>query len=107
MADNNLKIATQTTDAEVTTVGLFVDAGARYEEAKNNGASNLLARMLFKGSAKRAQPELWNEVANLGGELKFDVTRDRIAIYDRLFIRIRSKICGNYLRFGFKSKNEY
>lgn len=81
MADNNLKIATQTTDAEVTTVGLFVDAGARYEEAKNNGASNLLARMLFKGSAKRAQPELWNEIANLGGELKFDVTRDRIAIY--------------------------
>lgn len=81
MADNNLKIATQTTDAGVTTVGVFVDAGARYEEGKNNGASNLLARMLFKGSSKRAQPELWNEVANLGGELKFDVTRDRIAIY--------------------------
>lgn len=81
MADNNLKIATQTTDAEVTTVGLFVDAGARYEERKNNGASNLLTRLLFKGSAKRAQPELWNEVANLGAELKFDVTRDRIAIY--------------------------
>lgn len=34
MADNNLKIATQTTDAEVTTVSLFVDAGARYEEGR-------------------------------------------------------------------------
>lgn len=81
VADNNMKVATQTTDAEVTTVGLFVDAGVRYEDAKTNGASNLLTRLLFKGSAKRGQTELWNEVANLGAELKCDVTRDRIAIY--------------------------
>lgn len=76
-----MKVATQTTDAGVTTVGLFVDAGARYEDAKTNGASNLLAHMLLKGSAKRAQPELWNEIANIGGELKLNVERDRIAIY--------------------------
>lgn len=74
-----MKVATQTTDAGVTTVGLFVDAGALYEDAKTNGASNLLTRLLLKGSAKR--PEFWNEVANLGAELKFDVARDQIAIY--------------------------
>lgn len=76
-----MKVASQTTDAGVTTVGLFVDAGVRYEDAKTNGAGNLLARMLLRGSTKRAQPELWNEIANLGADLKFKVERDRIAIY--------------------------
>lgn len=76
-----MKVATQTTDAGVATVGLFVDAGVRYEDQKTNGTGNLLGRMLLKGSKKRANAELWNEIASMGADLTCKVKRDRIALY--------------------------
>lgn len=76
-----MRVATQTTDSDVTTVGLFIDAGSRYEESKNNGAGNLLHRMLFKGTAKRAENDLVNEVASLGARLQSYTSRERSAIY--------------------------
>lgn len=81
MANNNLKVATQTTDSETTTVGLYIDAGSRYEDGKNNGAGNLLQRMMFKGSTKRAQADLEGELANLGTRLHACTSRERSAIY--------------------------
>lgn len=81
VANNNLKIASQTTDSDVTTVGLFIDAGARYEDASNNGAGNLLQHMLLKGTAKRAQADLENEVANLGARVYSHTSRERSALY--------------------------
>lgn len=76
-----MRVATQTTDSETTTVGLFIDAGSRYEDSKNNGAGNLLHRVLFKGTAKRAENDLVNEVASLGARLHTYTTRERSAIY--------------------------
>lgn len=81
VANNNMRIATQTTDSETTTVGLFIDAGSRYEDPKNNGAGNLLQRALFKGTAKRAENDLVNEVASVGARLQSYTSRERSAIY--------------------------
>lgn len=81
VANNNLRVASQSTDSDTTTVGLFIDAGARYEEANNNGAGNLVQRLLFKGTAKRAQADLENDVANLGARLYSSTSRERSAIY--------------------------
>lgn len=81
VANNNLKIASQTTDSETTTVGVFIDAGARYEEAGNNGAGNLVQRLLLKGTAKRAQADLEAEVSSLGARLYSFTSRERSALY--------------------------
>lgn len=92
MANNNLKIATQTTDSDTTTVGLYIDAGSRYEDAKTNGAGNLLQRMLFKGTTKRAQADLVAELANLGTRLHACISRERSAIYATCLNKDVSKV---------------
>lgn len=81
MANNNLRVASQSTDSDTTTVGLFIDAGARYEEPNNNGAGNLVQSLLFKGTAKRAQADLESEISNLGARLYSYTSRERSAVY--------------------------
>lgn len=76
-----MKIASQTTDSDTTTVGFFIDAGSRYEEASNNGAGNLLQHMLLKGTTKRAQADFESEIADLGARLYSYTTRERSALY--------------------------
>lgn len=45
---NKLRVATETTPGHFSTVGLYIDAGARYEDAYNSGVSHFLDRMAFK-----------------------------------------------------------
>jgi len=55
--------------SETATVGVWIDAGSRYETAKNNGAAHFLEHMAFKGTQKRTQQQLEVEIENMGGHL--------------------------------------
>lgn len=51
---NGLRVASETTPfAETATVGVWIDAGSRYETADNNGAAHFLEHMAFKGTKVR------------------------------------------------------
>ncbi|KAH8058186.1 hypothetical protein JL722_6037 [Aureococcus anophagefferens] len=54
---NGLRVATERTPAECETVtlGVWIDAGSRYEAASNNGSAHFLEHIAFKGTAKRSQ----------------------------------------------------
>lgn len=78
---NNVRVACQTTPSETTTVGIFIDAGSRYEESADNGAGNLVQRLAFKGTAKRARAQLESEVAGLGARLYSFAGREQTAFY--------------------------
>lgn len=44
-------MASETTPfAETATIGVWIDAGSRYENNKNNGAAHFLEHMAFKGT---------------------------------------------------------
>lgn len=48
---NGLRIATETTPfAETATVGVWLDAGSRYETEETNGTAHFLEHMIFKGT---------------------------------------------------------
>ena len=48
---NGMRVASETTPfAETATVGVWIDAGSRYETAQNNGAAHFLEHMAFKGT---------------------------------------------------------
>lgn len=79
--NNNVRVACQTTASEITTVGIWIDAGSRYEEARDNGAGNLIQRLAFKGTAKRAKAQLESEVNSLGARLFSFSTREQMAFY--------------------------
>jgi processing peptidase subunit beta len=52
---NGMRVATETTPfAETATIGVWIDAGSRYETAANNGTAHFLEHMAFKGTKARA-----------------------------------------------------
>lgn len=45
---NKIRVATETTPGHFSSVGLYVDAGSRYESPELSGVSHFLDRMAFK-----------------------------------------------------------
>ena len=39
-------------------IGLWIDAGSRYETARNNGVAHFLEHLIFKGTKQRSQYDL-------------------------------------------------
>jgi len=79
--NNGLKVASEETDAEVATVGVFIDTGSRYETEKNNGVGNFLQHLAFQGTKKRTQADLEKEIDLLGAELHAFNSRETTAYY--------------------------
>ena len=52
---NGLRVASEASFAEcdTATVGVFIDAGSRYEAASNNGAAHFLEHIAFKGTRRK------------------------------------------------------
>lgn len=49
---NKIRVATDNTPGHFSSVGLYVDAGARHETPHTSGVSHFLDRMAFKVTAK-------------------------------------------------------
>lgn len=45
---NKIRVATESTPGHFSSVGLYIDAGSRYEDPSTSGASHFLDRMAFK-----------------------------------------------------------
>ncbi len=50
-------------------IGLWVGAGSRFEDARNNGISHFIEHMLFKGTSRRSARDIAEEIDNVGGQL--------------------------------------
>lgn len=79
--DNCLRVASENSGAATATVGLWIDAGSRYEDANNNGVAHFLEHMAFKGTAKRSQTDLELEVENMGAHLNAYTSREQTVFY--------------------------
>lgn len=45
-----MRIATEDNGSQTATVGLWIDAGSRWETERNNGVAHFVEHMLFKAS---------------------------------------------------------
>jgi len=70
---------------ETATVGVWIDAGSRYETAQNNGAAHFLEHMAFKGTKNRTQQQLEVEIENMGGHLNAYTSREQTVYYAKVF----------------------
>lgn len=66
------------------TVGVWIDAGSRYETDASNGTAHFLEHMLFKGTGKRSVQELEVEVENMGGHLNAYTSREMTTYYAKV-----------------------
>ncbi|XP_032529034.1 mitochondrial-processing peptidase subunit beta [Danaus plexippus] len=79
--DNGIRIASEDSGAATATVGLWIDAGSRYETSKNNGVAHFLEHMAFKGTSKRSQTDLELLVENMGAHLNAYTSREQTVFY--------------------------
>ncbi|XP_064604939.1 LOW QUALITY PROTEIN: mitochondrial-processing peptidase subunit beta-like [Liolophura sinensis] len=85
LLDNGLRVATEDSGLPTCTVGLWIDAGSRFENAKNNGTAHFLEHMAFKGTSKRSQTDLELEVENMGAHLNAYTSREQTVYYAKCF----------------------
>lgn len=78
---NGFRVATQKSPHQTATVGVYIDAGSRFENAQNNGTAHFLEHMAFKGTNKRQQIELELEVENMGAMLNAYTSREQTVYF--------------------------
>ena len=82
---NGLRIATDTMEGvETTSVGVWVDAGARNEGVEINGVSHMLEHMAFKGTKRRTARGIAEEIEAVGGHLNAYTSREQTAYFARV-----------------------
>jgi processing peptidase subunit alpha len=66
---NGLKVVSEETYRASSSLGLFIDAGSRYETDANNGISHLLEHMAFKTTQNRSSLRVVRDVEDMGGNV--------------------------------------
>jgi len=82
---NGMRVATQQTFDETCTVGVWIDAGSRFESKETNGAAHFLEHMAFKGTKTRPRVKLEQEIENMGGHLNAYTSREQTVYYAKVF----------------------
>lgn len=82
---NGLAVATDAMPGfETTSVGVWVDAGARYESVELNGVSHMLEHMAFKGTTTRSARAIAEQIESVGGHLDAYTSREQTAYFARV-----------------------
>lgn len=78
---NGIRVVTEDSGIPTCTVGLWIDAGSRYETKDNNGVAHFLEHMAFKGTKNRSQMKLEIEIENMGAHLNAYTSREQTVYY--------------------------
>ncbi|XP_010259364.1 PREDICTED: probable mitochondrial-processing peptidase subunit beta, mitochondrial [Nelumbo nucifera] len=82
---NGLRVATESNLAcRTATVGVWIDAGSRFETDETNGTAHFLEHMIFKGTEKRSVRVLEEEIENMGGHLNAYTSREQTTYYAKV-----------------------
>lgn len=83
---SGLRVASETIPfSKTATVGVWIDAGSRYETDATNGTAHFLEHMAFKGTNNRTVKELEVEIENMGGHLNAYTSREQTCYYAKVF----------------------
>ena len=82
---NGLRVATDPMDSvETASVGVWIEAGSRYEAPTISGVSHFLEHMVFKGTRRRDARAIAEEIEAVGGHLNAHTSREYTAFYAKV-----------------------
>lgn len=84
---NGMTVASEYIDGPTATVGMWIDAGSRWETEVNNGTAHFLEHLVFKGTENRTQHQLEIEVENMGAHLNAYTSREQTVYYAKCLAR--------------------
>lgn len=83
---NGLRVISEAVPfSNTATVGVWIDAGSRYETNATNGTAHFLEHMAFKGTTSRTVRDLEVEIENMGGHLNAYTSREQTCYYAKVF----------------------
>jgi predicted Zn-dependent peptidase len=82
---NGLRVISEAMSGiESTSLGVWVNVGARSESAALNGISHMLEHMAFKGTRTRSALDIAQEIESVGGHLNAYTSREQTAYFARV-----------------------
>ncbi|KAB5558622.1 peptidase M16 inactive domain-containing protein [Coniochaeta sp. 2T2.1] len=73
---NGIRVASEDLPDAFSGVGVYIDAGSRYENDYLRGASHIMDRLAFKSTDKRTADEMLETVEHLGGNIQCASSRE-------------------------------
>ncbi|KAI9368985.1 hypothetical protein BJX61DRAFT_536792 [Aspergillus egyptiacus] len=75
---NGVRVATESLPGPFAGVGVYVDAGSRYEDASLRGVSHIMDRLAFKSTKTRTTDEMIETLEGLGGNIQCASSRESL-----------------------------
>ena len=85
---NQVRVATEATPGHFSAVGVYIDAGSRYERPwvpGESGVSHLLDRMAFKSTKGRTAEDMEQLIQAVGGNVMCSSSRETIMYQSSVF----------------------
>ncbi|KAL2024705.1 hypothetical protein VTK56DRAFT_6906 [Thermocarpiscus australiensis] len=73
---NGIRVASEDLPDAFSGVGVYIDAGSRYENDSLRGASHIMDRLAFKSTGSRSADEMLETVERLGGNIQCASSRE-------------------------------
>ncbi|KAF8753785.1 Mitochondrial processing peptidase [Rhizoctonia solani] len=77
-AANKVRVATESTPGHFGALGVYVDAGSRYESPRMSGCSHILDRMAWKSTHTETADSVSEQIDALGGQFLCSSSRETI-----------------------------
>ncbi|PYH44341.1 mitochondrial-processing protease subunit alpha [Aspergillus saccharolyticus JOP 1030-1] len=75
---NGIRVATESLPGPFAGVGVYVDAGSRYEDESLRGVSHIMDRLAFKSTKSHSADEMLETLENLGGNIQCASSRESL-----------------------------
>lgn len=75
---NGVRVATEALPGPFSGVGVYVDAGSRYENEELQGVSHIIDRLAFKSTGSRTSDEMLESLESLGGNIQCASSRESL-----------------------------
>jgi len=82
---NGIRVATEATPGHFSGIGIYIDAGSRYETEGLRGVSHIIDRLAFKSTTKRTGDAMLESIESLGGNIQCASSRESLMYQSATF----------------------
>ncbi|KAI4749405.1 hypothetical protein E4T50_00281 [Aureobasidium sp. EXF-12298] len=75
---NGVRVASEAVPGAFSGIGVYIDAGSRYENDALRGVSHIIDRLAFKSSSRRSSDSMLEEIESLGGNIQCASSRESL-----------------------------
>ncbi|EXJ84036.1 mitochondrial processing peptidase [Capronia epimyces CBS 606.96] len=82
---NGVRIASESLPGPFSGVGVYIDAGSRYEDESLRGASHIVDRLAFKSTKQRSADQMLEALEAMGGNIQCASSREALMYQSATF----------------------